>query len=65
VVVELLLRRDELLAVTRRQEEAAAGPVPEQLDGQAGQPVRLLEPAYVAARDMELEQAVGDICIVV
>ena len=55
MVVELLLARDELLAVGGRQEEAAALVVAEQLDREPREPPRLLEPAQLAGRDVQLE----------
>ena len=54
VVVEVLLARDQLLRVVGGHEEAAALLVGEELDRQPGEPVRLLEPAQLAGRDVEL-----------
>ena len=45
MVVELLLARDELLAVARRLEEAARVVVGEQVDRERREPVRLEQPA--------------------
>ena len=64
VVLEILLARDELLPVGGREEEAAALVVGEELDGEAGQAVRLLEPAELTRRDMQLEQAVCSVGVV-
>src|SRR5204862_6597654 len=63
-VVELLLARQELLRVGRRQKEAASLLVGEQLRGESNEPVRLAEPAQVAGRDMELVEPVGDVGVV-
>ena len=64
MVVELLLACDELLAVTRRLEEAARLVVREQVDCERCQPVRLAQPLRVAGRDVQLHQAVGDVGVV-
>ena len=64
MVFEILLARDELLAVGGREEEAAALIVAEELDGEAGQAVRLAEPAKVSRRDVQLEEPVRDVGVV-
>ena len=48
----------------RREEEAAALLVAEELDGEPREPVRLLEPAQLAGRDVQLVEAVGDVRVV-
>ena len=63
MVVEVLLARDQLLAVLRREEEAAALVVAEQLDRLESQPAR--SRAGVAGRDVQLEQPVRDVGVVV
>ena len=65
IVVEVLRPRGERLAVVRREEEAAALVVGEELDRDVGDPARLEQPADVAGRDVELEQPVGDVRVVV
>ena len=65
VVVEVLRPRDEPLAVGRREEEAAVLVVGEELDREPREPVRLVEPAQLARRDVELEQPVRDVRVVV
>ena len=65
MVVEVLLARDELLAVRRREEEAAALVVAEELDREERKPARLLEPARLARRDVQLVQPVRDVGVVV
>jgi len=65
MVVELLRAGDELLAVRGREEEAAVLGVAEELDGEPGEPVGLLEPAQLAGRDVQLEQPVGRVRVVV
>ena len=65
VVVEVLLARDELLAVRRREEEAAALVVAEELDREEREPARLLEPARLAGRDVQLVEPVRDVGVVV
>ena len=57
--------RDELLAVGGREEEAAALVVGEELDREQREPARLLEPAQLAGRDVQLEEAVRDVRVVV
>ena len=47
-----------------REVEAAALLVPEELDREAGQSVRLLEPAQLARGDVQLEQAVRNVGVV-
>ena len=64
MVVEALLARDELLAVRRRLEEAAVLLVEEELEREPREPVRLLEPAQLAGRDVQLEQPVRDVGVV-
>ena len=49
----------------RREEEAAVLGVVEELDRERGEPVRLVQPAHVAGRDVELDQPVGDVRVVV
>src|SRR5207248_4027373 len=65
VVVERLLPCDELLAVGRREEEAAALRVAEELDRAQSQPPRLSQPAQLARRDVQLVQAMRDVGVVV
>ena len=65
VVVESLLPRDEPLAVGRREEEAAALGIAEQLDRGEREPPRLAQPAQVAGRDVQLVEAVRDVRVVV
>ena len=62
---ELLPPRDELLALGRREEEAAVLVVGEQLDREQREPPRLLEPAQLAGRDVQLVEAVRDVGVVV
>src|SRR5690349_24091140 len=64
VVVELLLPRDQLLAVGRREEETASFLVGKELDGEPGEPVRLLEPAEDAGSDVQLVEPVGHVRVV-
>src|SRR6202043_3347774 len=45
-------------------EEAAVLLVVEELDREPGKPVRLLEPAQLAGRGVQLEQAVGGVCVI-
>ena len=52
------------LAVGRREEEAAAFVVAEQLDREQREPARLLEPAQLAGRDVQLVEAVRDVRVV-
>ena len=54
MVVEVLLARNELLAVDRRREETTELVVGEKVDREAGQPVRLFEPAQLTCRDVQL-----------
>src|SRR3989442_1519628 len=63
-VDEALLPRDELLAVGRSQEEAAALGIAEELDREPREPVRLLEPAQLAGRDVQLVEPVRDVRVV-
>ena len=65
VVVELLRPRDEALAVGRREKEAAVLVVGEELDREPGEPVRLVEPARLSGRDVELEEPVRHVRVVV
>ena len=65
VVVEVLRAHDERLAVGRREEEAAALVVSEQLDREQRQPARLLEPAQLAGGDVQLVEPVRDVRVVV
>src|SRR4051812_836424 len=64
MIVELLLARDELLTVTRRLEEAAALFVGEEVDRERREAMRLAQPARIARCDVQLQQAVGDIGVV-
>src|SRR6266487_6095558 len=64
MVVELLLACHQPLAVGGREKETAALLVGEELDGEPREPVRLLEPAQLAARDVQLVEPVGDVGIV-
>ena len=48
----MLLATDELLAVTRRQEEAAALVVAEQRDSEDCEATRLFEPAQLSRCDV-------------
>src|SRR5206468_1825010 len=64
VVVECLLPRDELLSVRRCEEEAAVSRVGEELDRGEREPPRLLQPAQVAGRDVQLVQPVRDVRVV-
>ena len=64
VVVEILLPRDERLAVDRRQEEAAVHVVGEEIDRKQREPVRLVQPAELAGRDMQLVEPVRDVRVV-
>ena len=59
------MRRDELLAVGRGEEEAAALVVAEELDREQCEPPRLLEPAQLAGRDVQLVEPVRDVGVVV
>ena len=65
MVVELLRPRDEALAIGRSEEEAAVLAVGEELDREPGKAVRLVEPAWLPGRDVELEQPVRDVRVVV
>ena len=65
IVVEVLRAGGERLAVVRREEEPAALVVREELDRAIGDPARLEQPAHVAGRDVELDEAVGDVRVVV
>ena len=65
VVVEILRARDERLAVGGREEEAAALVVGEELDGESREASRLLEPAQLARRDVQLVEPVRDVRVVV
>ena len=64
MVVELLAARHEPVALGRVDVEAAAVGIGEELDEQPGQPTRLLEPAQVPGRPRQLDEAVGDVCVV-
>ena len=59
------VRGTSLVGVCRREEEPAALLVGEELDRDQREPVRLEQPAKLAGRDMQLEQAVRDVCVVV
>ena len=65
MVVEVLPARDQLLAVARRQEEPAVRLVREELDREQRESARLLEPAQLAGRDVQLVEAVRDVRVVV
>jgi hypothetical protein len=65
VVVELLRARDQGLAVGGREEESSALLVGEELDREPRDPVGLPQPPQLARRDVQLEQAVGDVRVVV
>src|SRR6476620_2974035 len=64
VIVEVLLPRDELLSVPRREEEAAVGGVAEEIDGKHRKPPRLFEPAQLSGCDVELVQAVRNVGVI-
>src|SRR2546423_15699868 len=64
MVADLLLGCQEPLRVSLQEVEAAALLVGEELDREAGQPVRLLEPAQLSGRDMELVEPVRDVGVV-
>src|SRR6185437_2622923 len=64
VIVEVLLPRDELLSVPRREEEAAVGGVAEEIDGKHCEPPRFFEPAQLSACDVELVQAVRNVGVI-
>ena len=64
VIVEVLLPRDELLPVPRREEETAVGGVAEEIDGKHCKPPRLFEPAQLSGCDVELVQAVRNIGVI-
>src|SRR5207247_10004998 len=64
VIVEVLLARDELLAVDRCREEAAALVVGEEIDGQTREAVRLLQPAELAGREVQLVEPVREVGVV-
>ena len=57
MVVELLRPRDEALAVGGREKEAAMLVVGEELDRESCEPVRLMEPAPLPARDVRERRA--------
>ena len=65
VVVELLRPRHEALAVGRGEKEAAVLLVGEELDRESREPVRLVEPASLSGRDVELEEPVRHVRVVV
>ena len=65
MVVELLRPRDEALAVGRGEKEAAVLLVGEELDRESREPVRLVEPARLSGRDVELEEPVRHVRVVV
>ena len=64
MVVEVLRARDERLAVRRREEEAAAFLVGEEVDGEHREPVRLEEPPRLAGRHVQLVEPVRDVGVV-
>src|SRR5207302_5793439 len=64
IVVEILLARDECLAVDGCEEEAAVLLIGEEIDGEARKPVRLVQPAGGAGRDVQLVEAVRDVRVV-
>src|SRR5207244_6551071 len=59
------LARDEALSVYRREEEAAALVVCKELHREQRVATRLLEPAQLARRDVELVKPVRDVRVVV
>src|SRR3954463_6726853 len=65
MVVEVLLAADQPLAVDRRQEETAALVVAEELHRQQREPPRLLQPAQLPRRDVELVETMCDVGVVV
>ena len=65
VVLERLLPRDELLAVGRREEEAAALVVSEERDRAIRGAAARAQPAEIARRDVQLVEAVRDVRVVV
>src|SRR3954467_13756673 len=65
MIVEVFLAVDEPLAVDRGQEETAAFVVPEELHREQGEPPRLLQPAQLARRDVQLVETVCDVGVVV
>jgi hypothetical protein len=65
VIEQVLLAGDQLLAVRWCEEEAAALVVGEELDRQQREPTRLLEPAQLAGRDVQLVEPVRDVRVVV
>src|SRR2546429_3151140 len=65
MVAEVLLAAEEPLAVRRREEEAAPFFVAEELDGEEREPARLLEPAQLTCRHVQLVKAVRDVGVVV
>ena len=64
MVVEVLLARDELLTVERCSEEPAALVVAEQVDGQHRESARVLEPAQLPGREVQLVEAVGNVRVI-
>ena len=61
---KIFLRTTSCLAVDGRLEEAAVLLVGEEVDREPREPVRLLEPAQLAGRGMQLEQPVRDVGVV-
>src|SRR3954470_21523127 len=65
MVVEVLLAADEPLAVDRRQEETTALVVAEELHRQQREPPRLLQPAQLPRRHVQLVETMCDVGVVV
>src|SRR5207248_2943769 len=65
VVLERLLPRDQLLAAGRREEEATALIVAEELDRTLRGAAARAEPAEIARRDVQLVEPVRDVRVVV
>jgi hypothetical protein len=64
MVVEVFLACDQHLAVGGSEEEAAAFLVAKELDREQCEPARLVEPAQLARRDVQLVKAVRDVGVV-
>ena len=64
MVVEVFLARDQRLAVEGSEEESAAFLVAEELDREQCEPARLVEPAQLAGRDVQLVETVRDVGVV-
>src|SRR5947209_3985501 len=65
IVVQVLPVRDELLAVGGRQEEAAPLVVGEELHSAQRESPRRAQPAQVAGGDVQLNEAIGDVRVIV